>query len=136
MGYWREIGGDWRAGDKWRNTLGVLVTDPGANLPIAYHHGAGFRDRAARVDTMLGGFSPEMHKPKNANSSVPGLRRLQRHFRSRRRARRRAKWEREEEPRRRALADEVFRAIVADEDIVERFRPRAGASESDGAHRS
>jgi hypothetical protein len=169
VGYWREIGGDWRPGYKWENTLGVTVTDPGANLlrileergdawrplvrlntvdlhqvwfalygddefgPVAYHHGAGFRGRLARVDTMLAGFSTEMDKPQRPDSKIPGLRRVQRKVRSRQRARRRLRWEREQGPRQQAIADEIFQAIVDDEDIVERFRPRAGASEIDGS---
>jgi hypothetical protein len=102
--------------------------------PVAYHHGAGFRGRVARVDTMTGGFAFEMDRPRRPDSKFPGLRRLQRHYRGRRRARRRQRWERDEEPRQKALADEVFRAILDDEDIVERFRPRAGAPESDASH--
>lgn len=168
VGYWREVDGDWRPGHKWQNTLGVTVTDPGANLlraleergdawrplvrqntvdlhpvwfalygddeygPVAYHHGAGFRGRLARVDTMLAGFSTEMDKPPRADSKIPGLRRVQRHYRSRQRARRRRRWEREEGPRQQALADEIFLAILDDDDIVERFRPHAGAAEGDG----
>jgi hypothetical protein len=102
--------------------------------PVVYHHGAGFRGRLARVDTMAGGFSTELDKPRRPESNVPGLRRLQRHYRSRQRARRRRRWERDEGPRQKALADEIFQAIVDDEDIVDRFRPRAGAPETDGSH--
>jgi len=172
VGYWREVGGDWRPGYRWQNTLGVTVTDPGANLllalqergdawrplvrlntvdlhpvwfalygddeygPVAYHHGAGFRGRLARVDTMRAGLSTEMDKPRGSDSKIPGLRRLQRHYRSRQRARRRQRWERDEGPRQQALADEIFRAIVDDDDIVERFRPRAGTPEAEGTQHS
>ena len=31
-GFWRRIGGDWRAGPTWRNSAGQVVTDVGANL--------------------------------------------------------------------------------------------------------
>jgi hypothetical protein len=172
VGFWRDVGGDWRPGFKWRNTLGVMVTDPGAELlrtleerndawrplvrqntvdlhpvwfalygddehgPLAYHHGAGFRGRVARVDTMLAGFAPEMHKPVGPASRIPGLRKLQRHYRGRQRARRRSRWEREEGARQQALADEVFQAILDDADIVERFRPRAGAADVEGSTHS
>jgi hypothetical protein len=172
VGFWRDIGGDWRPGFKWRNSLGIMVTDPGANLyrlleergeswrplvrcntvdlhqvwfalygddeygPVAYHHGAGFRGRLARVDTMLAGFATEVDKPQSAPSRIPGLRRLQRHLRSREIARRRAQWGRDEGPRQRALDDEIFQAILDDEDIVERFRPRAGAAGGDGSQQS
>lgn len=32
VGFWNEIGGDWRPGGKWRNPDGDLVTDVGGNL--------------------------------------------------------------------------------------------------------
>ncbi len=31
-GFWQEIGGDWREGVTWTNSLGDAVTDPGGNL--------------------------------------------------------------------------------------------------------
>ena len=31
-GFWQEIGGDWRQGGTWVNSLGDTVTDPGGNL--------------------------------------------------------------------------------------------------------
>jgi hypothetical protein len=156
VGFWREIGGDWRAGYKWRNSLGVMVTDPGAHVlrrlqeegvawraldrvntldlhplwfglygdaeygPVAYHHGAGFRDRIGRVDTMTAGFAREVGRPR-APKAIPGLGRVERRLRARRAARMRERWERDELPRQQEIADEVFRAIVADEDIVGRF---------------
>ena len=168
VGFWRDIEGDWRPGYKWPNSLGVMVTDPGANLlrlleergivwrplvrlntvdlhqvwfalygdeqygPVAYHHGAGFRGRVARVDTMAAGFATEMKKPKSPDSRIPGLRRLQRHMRSRAIACKRERWERAEGPRQQALDDEIFRAITDDQDIVERFRPHAGLADSTG----
>ena len=131
--FWREIGGDWRAGFKWENSLGLMVTDPGANLlqklqereiawrpldrvntvnlhplwfalygddeygPVVYHHGAGFRGRIGRVDTMSAGFAFDA-QPRRRASRIPGLRRVERHLRGRISARRRAKWEREELP--------------------------------------
>jgi hypothetical protein len=153
---WREIHGDWSAGYKWKNSLGLMVTDPGANLmenlrerdiawrpldrvntvnlhplwfalygdaeygPVVYHHGAGFRGRVGRVDTMTGGFAFETQTLRGP-TWVPGLRRVERHLRGRVSARRRARWEREELPRQEKMADDVFRSILADEDIVGRF---------------
>lgn len=32
VGYWREIGGDWRRGHEWVNSAGESVTDTGGNL--------------------------------------------------------------------------------------------------------
>jgi len=32
IGFWREIGGDWKSGHKWKNNQGKLVTDIGGNL--------------------------------------------------------------------------------------------------------
>lgn len=31
-GFWRSVGGDWRKGGTWTNSLGDTVTDPGGNL--------------------------------------------------------------------------------------------------------
>jgi hypothetical protein len=32
VGFWNSIGGDWREGYRWKNSLGYSVTDVGANL--------------------------------------------------------------------------------------------------------
>jgi hypothetical protein len=101
--------------------------------PVAYHHGAGFRGRVARTDTMLAGFAPEMDKSKHPDSRIPGLQKLRRHALARRRARRRRSWDRAEGSRQRAIADEIFGAIVDDVDIVSRFCPRAGAPGVEGS---
>jgi hypothetical protein len=156
--FWKAIDGDWRAGYKWTNSLGVQVTDPGANLyrrllddgiewrpldrlntvnphplwfavygdersgPVVYHHGAGFRDPVGRTDTMKAGFAFEMSRARTPER-FRVVHRLERHLRGRLAARRRARWVRDELPRQRALADEVFSAIVAGDDVVTRFVP-------------
>ena len=89
--------------------------------PVVYHHGAGFRSRVARVDTMTSGFAPEMRAALRSPRWIPGARRVERHLRARPAVRERARWEREELPKQRELADEVFRSIVSDDDIVARF---------------
>jgi len=32
IGFWKEIGGDWKSGYKWKNCYGKLITDVGGNL--------------------------------------------------------------------------------------------------------
>ena len=32
VAFWNEIGGDWKPGYRWKNSVGDMVTDPGANL--------------------------------------------------------------------------------------------------------
>jgi hypothetical protein len=32
IGFWKELGGNWRAGFRWRNSYGEVVTDVGGNL--------------------------------------------------------------------------------------------------------
>lgn len=79
-GFWREIGGDWCPGYRWKNSEGAMITDVGGNLlekvqgkwewypllrsnkvelhplwfgiygDIVYHHGAGFRKPTSRID--------------------------------------------------------------------------------------
>jgi hypothetical protein len=84
VGFWNTIGGDWREGYRWKNSLGYSITDVGGNLlrqlqkarqpwspllrsntvnphplfyamygNVVYHHGAGFRDKIARIDLDL-----------------------------------------------------------------------------------
>lgn len=53
VGYWTEIGGDWRRGHTWVNTAGETVTDAGGNLlAILEARGDGWRAllRSNRVD--------------------------------------------------------------------------------------
>ncbi len=83
--FWREIDGDWRAGAKWRDSNGRLISDVGGMMygklaeknicwkpllrsnkknihplwfgvygDVAYHHGAGFRDKLCRLDAVQG----------------------------------------------------------------------------------
>lgn len=89
VGFWNEIGGDWRAGYEWENEAGT-TTDVGGQLlatlrarglgwrpllrtnttnlhPVwfgvyehrIYHHGAGFRPRVSRVDLLR---DPEVYE--------------------------------------------------------------------------
>jgi hypothetical protein len=32
VGFWKQLGGDWKRGYEWRNALGELTTDVGGNL--------------------------------------------------------------------------------------------------------
>jgi hypothetical protein len=92
--------------------------------PVVYHHGAGFRERLARVDSMAAGFAPEMAATLRSPRWIPGARRVERRIRVGPARRERARWEREELPRQRQLAEDVFDAIVDDDDIVGRFVQR------------
>ena len=37
VGFWKQIGGDWKEGYKWKNDVGRSVTDVGGNLLAAVH---------------------------------------------------------------------------------------------------
>lgn len=86
--------------------------------PVVYHHGAGFRRRAARIDRRA--WRPATRRSavaRKAAEQFPSLRRIARKSRARRALAKQARWDREPAK----LADEVFQAIVAGEDLVARF---------------
>jgi hypothetical protein len=90
--------------------------------PVAYHHGAGFRKRVARTDTMTAGFAFEtQRRPLRSPSWVPGARRIERKWRNRSIVRKRNRWERRELPKQEALADTIFQGVLDGDDIVHRF---------------
>ena len=153
VGYWSEIGGDWRRGHTWVNATGETVSDTGGNLlgileargdpwrpllrsnrvdlhplwfgvygDVAYHHGAGFRDRIARLTT-----ADARQRVREAASSsliparVPFVGRVERSLRYRAAVRR---YEREVAAAAeadRGLADEVFEALCVDDDFARRL---------------
>jgi hypothetical protein len=118
-------------GIAWRPLLRVNTVDPhpiwfalygDAELgPVVYHHGAGFRGRVSRVETLAGGFAHEAQPRARVPAWLPGADRIERRRRSRRIARRRRAWERAELPRQTALADELYRAVQAGDDLVARL---------------
>jgi hypothetical protein len=153
VGYWTEIGGDWRRGHSWTNTAGETVSDTGGNLlgileargdawrpllrtnrvdlhplwfavygDVAYHHGAGFRDRVARVTTT----EARDRARAAANhtiipAGVPLLGRAERSLRYRAAMRRYEQEVAAGAEADRALAEEVFEALRVDDDFARRF---------------
>ena len=100
VGFWTELGGDWREGS-WTNAAGALVTDVGGRLlaqlegrgvawhpllrsnrnnvhplwcavygDLVYHHGAGFRRPLSRVDRDKLGPEPKRPTPVASGSRL------------------------------------------------------------------
>jgi len=153
VGYWTEIGGDWRRGHSWTNTAGETVSDTGGNLlgileargdawrpllrtnrvdlhplwfavygDVAYHHGAGFRDRVARVTTTEArDRARAAAKHTIIPAGVPLLGRAERSLRYRAAMRRYEQEVAAGAEADRALAEEVFEALRVDDDFARRF---------------
>ncbi|MFM8973627.1 MAG: hypothetical protein ACKOOG_13550 [Actinomycetota bacterium] len=153
VGYWTEIGGDWRRGHTWVNAAGESVSDTGGNLlgileargdewrpllrsnrvdlhplwfavygDVAYHHGAGFRDRVARVTTA----DARARARATAGDTViparvPLLGRAERSLRYRAAMRRYEAEVAAGAEAERALADEVFEALCVNDDVIRRL---------------
>ncbi len=153
VGYWTEIGGDWRRGHTWVNGAGETVSDTGGNLlgileargdewrpllrsnridlhplwfavygDVAYHHGAGFRDRVARVTTAE---ARERARAAAAGTMIPAgvplLARAERSLRYRAAMRRYEAEVAAGAEADRALADEVYEALRVDDDFIRRL---------------
>ena len=151
--FWQDLGGDWRAGYKWRNATGDMVTDVGGNLlgllrergvdwrpllrsnridlhplwfavygNVAYHHGAGFRERMSRIESLGQGLNP--HRASSGAlipRQVPVLARIERRIRRRRAAARLDRWQRSEGTRQLGVAREVYQQILEDDSFHRRF---------------
>ena len=150
VGFWTAIGGDWRRGYLWRNTAGEQVTDVGGRLlwiltergsewrpllrtnkvnlhplwfalygNVAYHHGAGFRERLARTDDL-----PTAGKALRSALTpawVPLIAGAERRTRRYLAERQRRRWLATAGADAEALADEVYRSIIADDEFWRRF---------------
>lgn len=153
VGYWTEIGGDWRRGRTWVNAAGEEVTDTGGNLlgileargddwtpllrsnrtdlhplwfgvyaDVAYHHGAGFRSRVARVTTVdaraeARGAAERARIP----AGVPVLGRAERSLRYRLAMRRYDRAVAAAASADDLVAEEVFAALCVDHDFARRL---------------
>lgn len=113
------------AGIDWRPLLRTNVHNPhplwfAVYGDVAYHHGAGFRDRHSRVDGVE--LDPERaarraHIPRR----VPVLGRLERAARRKAAEWRRARWERGAGADLEALGDEIYDQICVDDEFYRRF---------------
>ncbi len=153
VGFWFDIGGDWRKGYRWTSSVGVQVSDVGGNLlgiltekqipwrpllrsnrvdldplwfgiyaDVAYHHGAGFRNKVARHVKVAG--EAQVRDAARVTRSPSWFRllgRAERYTRAkvakRRHLRRLADASREGE----RLSDEVFEWIRTDDEFYRRF---------------
>lgn len=89
--------------------------------PVVYHHGAGFRDRVARVDG-----APPATSTAGALGRVPLLGPVVTRARTRRAEQQRAQWLATTGEERRREADEVLAYVLSGGDLVARFGPGAG----------
>lgn len=89
---------------------------------IAYHHGAGFRERIGRVDGLAHDLNPRVAASRAViPAGVPIAGRVERALRYRRARGRRERHLARDAAQRAALADEIFDALCEDDDFWRRF---------------
>lgn len=153
VGFWNEIGGDWRPGYTWKNALGYHTSDVGGNLlgilrekKIAWQpllrtnevnlHPLWFAIYGDAVYHHGAGFrgrrsraSLELRRAR-VPAWVPVLRRLDKRLALRSAIRRRIEHGKDVVAHEDALSEAITAAIRADEPFVERFFTAAAAHEA------
>jgi hypothetical protein len=153
VGFWNEIGGDWRPGYTWKNTLGYRISDVGGNLlGILRAHSRPWHPllRSNEVDLhhlwfAIYGDVVYHHgagfRGRRARAALdmrrawsptwlPVVRRLDKHLATRAAIRRRINSGPQLIAKEQAISDAVVAAIQADEPFVDRFFTRHAGPEA------